>query len=479
MSNSKVLFIVHDLYQEDNHFPMGLAYLAAVLKNEGYGVEAYCQDVFHYTNEQLAEHLDENDYDIIGVGFMAARFTETIVGLSKVINEHKKNAWFAMGGFGPSPIPEYVLEATKADIIAIGEAEETIIELMQAKTTKKPRLSDIKGIAYREGGKTCVNLRRKPVLNLDKLPFPLWEIFPMERYSTCLRLFNQEDDEKSLSLLTSRGCIGKCNFCYRMENGIRKRSIDNVVEEIKYLRDQYGVTYFFMQDELFVFSKKRIFDFAEALDGNKIKIKFACDCRVDIFDQEMAQKMADAGCQFFDFGFESADQCVLDNMHKKVKVEQNIRAAEIVRTFPNIGIGLNFLWGNIGDTPETLWKNVDFIKKFNTYKHLRTIRPVTPYPGSELYDIAIREGKINGPADFFEKFRNSDLVTVNFTKLSEKEFYECLLAANTELIMDHYRHTMGDMVEALHLISTFKDLYEGRISTFRGARHYEKKKEEK
>jgi anaerobic magnesium-protoporphyrin IX monomethyl ester cyclase len=475
MRKGKVLFIIHDLYQEDNHFPMGPAYLAAVLTKEGYSAEAYCQDVFHYTNEQVAEHLDRNNYDIVGMGFMSARFTETVVELSKVINKHKKGAWFIFGGFGPSPIPEYVLQTTKADIVTIGESEETIIELVRAKTAGEPKLSEIKGIAYRDGDKTFVNPRRRPVNNLDRVPLPLWEIFPMEMYTKCLKLFNQEDDEKSISLLTSRGCVGKCNFCYRMEPAIRKRSINRVVEEIEVLKNTYGVTYFFMQDELFAFSKKRMIDLRDALKKANIKIKFSCDCRVDIFDEEMAQAMVDAGCQFFNFGFESADQRVLDNIHKNVTVEQNIRAAEIVRNYPNIGMGLNFLWGNIGDTPETLWKNVEFIKKYNTYKHLRTIRPVTPYPGSELYDIAMERGHLKGPADFFIKFRNSDLMTVNYTELAEREFYKHLLAANTELIMDHYRHTMGDLREAEHLISTFKDLYEGRIMTFRGARHYEKK----
>jgi len=474
MSKGKVLFIVHDLYQEDNHFPMGPAYLAAVLKRAGFEVEAYCQDVFHYTNEQLERHLDENEYEIIGVGFMTARFRETVLGLSEVITKHKKDAWFALGGFGPSPIPEYVLETTNADIVVIGEAEETIIDLMNSKVAGDPGLSEIKGIAYGEGGRIHVNERRRPIVNLDRVPFPLWEIFPIEEYTTCLKLFNQGEDEKALGLLTSRGCIGRCNFCYRMEVGIRKRSIENVIEEIKILMNRYGVTYFFMQDELFAFSKKRIFDFADALEKNNLKIKFACDCRVDIFDEEMAQRMVEAGCQFFDFGFESADQCVLDNMHKRVTVEQNMRAAEIARKHKGIGIGLNFLWGNIGDTSETLKKNVDFIKRYNTYKQIRTIRPVTPYPGSELYYDAIKAGKLNGPEDFFKKFRNSDLITVNFTDLPDEECYKHLFEANRELILDHHGHTNGDLQEAEHLINTYGDLYAGKTTVFRGIRHYDR-----
>src|SRR3989344_6075515 len=111
---NRVLFIIHDVYQEDNLLPLGPAYLAAVLKENGAGVEAYCMDIFHYTNEQLAKHLYENEYDLIGIGFMAARFTETVLDMCKTINGHKKNAWLVLGGSGPSPIPEYILETTKA-----------------------------------------------------------------------------------------------------------------------------------------------------------------------------------------------------------------------------------------------------------------------------------------------------------------------------------------------------------------------------
>lgn len=475
MKKGRVLFIIHDLYQEDNHFPLGVAYLSAMLKKNNAEVKVFCQDIFHYTNQELADYISQEEHDLIGVGFMATRFNETIRELCKVINENKKGAWLVLGGFGPAPIPEYMLSETRADIITTGEAEETIAELLNCKTQGTPSFSNVKGIAYQINGKIYTNEKRKPIFHLDSIPFPAWSLFPMDRYTTCLNLFNMEKDDKVLGILTSRGCVGKCSFCYRMEKGIRVRSIDNVIEEMKILKERYGVNYFFIQDELFVFSKKRIFEFAKALQKNNLKIKFACDCRVDIFDEEIAKCMVDIGCQFFDFGFESADQEVLNKMHKKVTVEQNIRAAEIVNKFKGIGMGLNFLWGNFGDTEKTIRKNVDFIKKYNTYHHLRTIKPVTPYPGSPLYYEAIKMGKLKGPEDFFEKFKNSDLLTVNFTNIPDENFYQLLLEANKELIINHYKNTQGNINEANELIETFRKLYSGEIKNFRGARHYERK----
>lgn len=474
MKKGKILFIIHDSYQEDNPFPLGPAYLAAVLKKQEVDVKICCQDVFHYSNEELAEQFLKNeDYDLIGFGFLAARFRETVLGLCETINKYKKNAWLVLGGHGPSPIPEYVLEETNADIIAIGEAEETIIELLECKLNNGD-LSKIKGIAYKTNDKIFINERRKPVADLDSLPLPEWSLFPMEKYANCFKLSSMDENDKLLGLLSSRGCINRCNFCYRMEYSIRLRSMEKIVEEIKILKEKYGITYFQFLDELFNYPKERIFEFRDALKKANLKIKFWCNARVDTFDEETAICLKESGCKFLNFGMESSDQKVLDLMNKNATVEQNIRAAEIAKKV-GIGLGLNFLWGNKGDTEESLKNNVKLIKQYNTYDQLRTIRPVTPYPGSDLYYEAIKRGLLSGPEDFFNKFKNSDLITVNFTDIPEEKFYKALYEANKELITDHFIHTTKDMDSANKLIKGFHDLYfEGKTS-FRGARHYAKK----
>ena len=470
-SKGKVLFIIHDLYQEDNHLPLGVAYMGAALKKQGVEVEVYSQDVFHYSNQELASHLEKNTYDLIGVGFLAARFTETIIDLCSTINQCKKKAWLALGGHGPSPIPEYMLKKTGADVVITGEAEETIEELLQSKI-EGGELSQIKGIAFMRGEEIIINERRKPIKKLDSIPFPEWSLFPIEKYTTCLSLFRKERGDRILGILTSRGCVNRCNFCYRMEKGIRFRSIDNVVEEIDILKKNYGVNYFHMLDELFIASKKRIFEFHDTLKRNNLTIKFVSNARVDIFDEELAFCLKECGCQFLNFGMESSDQNVLNLMNKNTTVEQNIKAAEITKK-AGIGLGLNFIWGNIGDTEESLKNNIKLIEEYNSYDQLRTIRPVTPYPGCDLYYEAIRRGLLSGPEDFFNKFKNSDLLLVNFTDIPEKEFYKMLLEANKELIIDHYSHTSKDMKRAHTLINDFHNLYFGNKTKFRGARHYD------
>ncbi|MBN2452646.1 MAG: B12-binding domain-containing radical SAM protein [Candidatus Omnitrophica bacterium] len=473
----RVLLIIHDVYQEDNIFPLGPAYIASALKASGAEVTVACQDVFHYSNEELVRrYLQNGSYDLIGVGFMAARFKETVLDLCEVINQYKGGAWLVLGAHGPSSIPEYMIKTTGADIVAIGDAEETMVDLLKCKIAGGNDISNVDGIAFRSGDGVVVNKRREPSRQLDRFPFPAWEIFPMKDYADCVGLKGMEEGGKVLAVITGRGCTNRCNFCYRMESGIRLRSINNVIEEMKILYQQYGVRHFNMQDELFISSRRRLLEFRDALKSAGLKITFNCDARVDIFDEEIAHTLAECGCVFLNFGLESSDQNVLNAMGKRTTVEQNIKAVRIAKK-TGVGIGLNFLWGNIGDTEASLKSNVRLIRELNTYYHLRTIRPVTPYPGCDLYYEAIRRGLLSGPEDFFERFKNSDLLTVNFTDIPEKQFYESLFNVNKELIIDHYEHTAGDMKEANHLIEQFYNLYFKGEYKFRGARHYDRKQE--
>jgi len=480
LSKGRVLLIVHDNYQNDNTFPLWAGYLAAMLKRHGAEVLVYCQDIFHYTNDELADYLANNDFDLIGLGFMAARFKRSVKEICRVINHHKKNAWLVLGGHGPTPIPEYILNATKADVVVMGEAEDTIVELLYYKLNSPEKISDIKALAFRINGKTFVNERRKPVGKLDDLPFPEWRLFPMEKYTNCLQFPGMDSNDKAFSVITTRGCTGMCSFCHRMENGIRVRGLPKIIEEMMILRNNYGVNYFNFADELSIVSKRRTMKFTQMIENNGLDIKYRMDCRVSVFDEELAIALKDSGCFLLNIGFESSDQVVLDKMNKKVTVKQNIRAAEIANKY-GIGLGLNFMWGLPGDNEETLRKNAEFIKKYNQYDQIRTIKPVTPYPGSPLYYEAIYKGLLNGPEDFFNKFKNADLYMVNFIDIPEDDIYHMLFAINKDLILDHYKHTSGNMEEAGSLIERFYNLYFKGDYGFSGPRHYKRdvKSEEK
>ena len=320
--------------------------------------------------------------------------------------------------------------------------------------------------------------REEPIQNLDEIPFPTWDLFPIEKYATCLSLFGASKEDKTLSVISSRGCINKCSFCYRLEKGLRLRSIDNLFKELKILNEKYGITYFYFRDEMFLPNKKRIEEFIQRVKELKTPIKFYFPGRVEFGkDKEILKMLKDAGCQGIGYGLESLDQNVLDLMDKNVKVEDNYNA---VKNTIEAGMqpSICFIWGNEGDTLESLNKIVDFLLKYDAQRELRTIRPPTPYPGSPLYYQAIKAGKLKGPGDFFEKFKNSERIIVNFTDLSNEEIHTALFEANSKLIKHYFKKRGEPESNAEKMIDDFRRVYFPKCDEdlkFRGARHFEKK----
>ena len=451
----RFLFIIHDVYQDDNEFPLGVAYLASILRDKGHEVSVYCMDVYHYTNKQLADYLDKNEFDFIGLGFMAARFTETILPLCKVINKHKKNAYFVLGGHGPSPIPGYILSKAACDGVVVGEAEGIIANADEF-------ISKRRNIIYGH-----------PIKKLDELPYPAWDLFPMEIYTTCIRNPGMNDNDKMIAMMSSRGCVNACTFCYRMEKGLRLRKIDKVVEEMKILNDRYGVNYFEFADECFIMNEKRLLKFQQSLKENNLDIKYWCAARVDLVNEELLKLMKDTGCVFINYGFESMNQEVLKEMKKNTTPKQNRNAAELTKKL-GISFGVNFIWGYPSDTLNTLKQNMEFIIEYNSPYQCRTIRPVIPYPGSELYYDAINKGLLDGADDFFNRFNNSDLITVNFTRYTDEQIYKALFDVNCLLIKDHQEKADISNEKAYNLMRGFQKLYFNKEYKFRGARKYER-----
>jgi len=339
---------------------------------------------------------------------------------------------------------------------------------------QEQNLSTICNIAYVDkNGNSHINASSKPS-NIDAIPYPLWDAFPMESYALSTIGINQSNNSRGMQLISSRGCINKCTFCHRIGKGERFRKVFNVVSEMKYLYDFYNVTYFTFLDELLIVSLDRLKEFARCLELFDLlgKIKFnAGGIRSNVVTDEIASLFEHIGCQYMTIGFESMSEDVLKKMRKNVTPEDNIRCLEILRKH-KIHVGINFIWGMPGDTEKTLRQNADTLKKYNTYGELRTIRPVTPYPGSELFTIAVEQGMLLGPDDFFNKFNNSDLISVNFTDLPIEKMYECLFEINSELIIDHHEHIGGNPEEDIkHLY----DLYFNDFTSFRGFRKYERK----
>jgi len=459
----KILFVVYDNDSYIHWFPQGIAAIAAVLIKAGHEVHIYNQDLNHYPEEHLTEYLDKNGYDMVGLGVIAGYYQyKKLLSISRAVNASRNRPVYVIGGHGPSPEPEFFLNKTGADAAVIGEGEVTVVELAEAISNKRP-LKDIAGIAYRDGGKVVINPRRPLVKNIDTLPFPAYELFPMEYYRL-LRGPHISSGEFALPVLSGRGCTFTCTFCYRMDEGFRPRSAKAIIEEALFLKDKYGITYLLFSDELLMSSPDRTVSICEAFLKAKLGMKWTCNGRLNFARPEVLDIMKKSGCVFINYGIEAMDDVVLKNMKKALNTDTIVKGIEATLK-AGISPGLNVIFGNIGDNKETLQKGVEFLLKYDDGAQLRTIRPVTPYPGSQLYYEAIRRGLIKDCEDFYTRHVNSDLLTVNFTELTDDEFHRALLEANARLLKNYYARKMELSLKEM------ERLYIGRDAGFRGFRH--------
>lgn len=459
----RISFIIHDYHENRNSYPMGTAYLARVLRECGHEVEIYNMAVYHWTIDQMLAHFKKEKFGAICISFISGYYTyKQIKLILKALNTISRRPPIILGGHGPAPEPEFFLIKHKTEFVSLGEAEKTLPRLIEA-IEKGEDTTRIDGFACRVEDEVIRNKKLDPVEDLDTIPFPAWDLFPMEAY-----IVNHAEPSKQMDrfgvVTTSRGCPYLCNFCYRMEEGIRFRSVENVMEEIGWMIDKYNINYFQFQDELLMVSRARISEICDGIEKNGFKIEFYLNGRLNIVTMEMLKRLKEVGCRFINYGIESADEAVLKNMDKRLTLKQINEGLQFTID-AGIEPGVNLLFGNIGDTRETFKKNHELLLKYDTFCQNRTIKPVTPFPGTPLYNYAIKEGLIKDAEDFYERLhQNSDRFTVNFSNVPDKEAYEMMFAANKDLVREYHRRKAEAQVEGLHRLYLENDV------NFRGVR---------
>jgi len=459
----KILLIAYDNGSYVSVFPLGTAYIAAACRNAGHEVSIYNQDVYHWPESHLVELLDKEHFDVVGLGIIGGYYQyRKLLAISKALNRSARRPFYILGGHGPSPEPEFFLRQTQADAVVIGEGEETIVELLAALANKN-NLSTVSGIAFMAEDKCVQTPRRAPIARIDSIAHPAYDLFPLDHY-VLLRDPNMSNSDRYMAAITGRGCPFNCNFCYRMDPGFRPRSIASIIEEVGILQKDYGITYIEFVDELLMSSVQRTIELCESFIKAKIRLKWFCNGRLNFARADVLKLMKEAGCVFINYGIESLDEKALRTMNKALTVKQITTGIENTLA-AGISPGFNIIFGNIGETAESLRLGVDFLLKYDDHAQLRTIRPVTPYPGSPLYYYAIDKGLLKDCRDFYEnKHVNSDLVAVNFTDLTDDQIHKLLYEANTTLIKNYYLAKLQTTLEHA------EQLYLKKDASFRGFR---------
>jgi len=402
-------------------FPIGLGYISAVLKKEGYNVD--CLNLNHYNGaikELVEKKLDEKKYDFVGTGNNALGYaiTEKIINAAK---NHKSKPKFILGGPIITSEPEAVFKLLNPDFAVIGEGEETIIELLDC-IEKNKSLKEIQGIGFRsKNGNIIFTERRKPIEDLDSIPWPDLEGLEFEKQLKNLSghglyLYQGFDYPRPYAVLGSRGCPFICTFCYH-EGKYRQRTIDSLMKEIEFNVKKYRINIIMLYDDCFSIDKRRMYEFCNRMKELKKQIswelKWTSQLTVQNVDDEMLRMMKESGGDTISYGFESFSDEVLKSMKKPITSEM-ISNAFYKTLKAKIGIQANFIFGDAAETKETAYKTLDWWKK-NSRGQIR-LGFIQPYPGSEIYRHCLRKGIIKDKEDFIK----NRLSTENWYNMTDK-----------------------------------------------------------
>ena len=325
---------------------------------------------------------------VVAISCMTANFKwgAMIAEEVKKVNEH---AIVILGGVHGSFEYENILKNNKAiDIVAIGEGEETMVELVDSiyeKGMDTDVLSKVKGIAFRKGQDDIVVTQgREYIQDLDSLPYPLYEL-----------LSNQITDNVMIRVITSRGCSNNCSFCVptKVFNKLRFRKVKCVVDELEHYYRNNDWRLFMIGDLNFLSDYKYAMNFCDELIERNLDIYWGCQSRVDLISEEVVTKMKKAGCILICLGIESANQEILDKTNKLTTVEMGLSACRQVK---KAGIRLYTYWvfGLPYETHDSAHATIKLLRrcideKLIDFTHCTMC---VPYPGTDIFKNPEKNG---------------------------------------------------------------------------------------
>lgn len=363
--------------------PLGLAYIASYLEGKGQKVFILDLQAEHLDPQQFQSYLKNLNSDFIGIGSTTVEI-EGALNIAKLSKDILPEAKIILGGVHPSIMPDEVLSSSSVDFVVRGEGEFTLYELV----SNISKASDILGLSYRENGNIRHNPSRPVIEDLDKMPIPAYHLLPMDKYKPSLGNYKRLP---AISMIATRGCPGRCTFCYTGISGkkTRTRSAKNLLEEIRLLQRDYKIKEISFYDDTFTTFKENVREFCKHIIKEKIDITWSCMSRVDFVDEDMLRLMKQAGCHQIGYGLESASSEILRNIRKPTSLDLARKVVKLTKR-ARIDVRAMFMLGNPGETEDTLKQTINFAIELKP--DLAIFNITTPLPGTEMYKWAKENG---------------------------------------------------------------------------------------
>jgi len=406
--------------------PYSLIQIASVLREKGQEVQVIDANCENLSYPEVQEGIGEMEPDIV-----AFRFTPTTIEADMETSKITKSLYPDAVTVGMcwtlKRFAEKIISDNKdLDIYLKGEYgtyEAIFLELIEAMNQLLP-LDTVRGISFRRGGDVIsTGPRSWNASDLYEPPIPAYDLLPsLSKYYISPK---HSRHFPFTIMYTSMGCPYSCIFCVMRETKWRRRSVESVMKEIAYLKNEHDVKCIFFMDETFTMDRKRTVDLCQALIENRFDLTWYTSTRVDKVDKELLELMRKAGCRSISFGIESGSQKILDYAKKGVKVEQAMEAVKMVKE-ADMSVHLSFIIGLPGENWKTFKETTDFAKK--ALPSMAQFNVATPYPSTPLYDLALSNSWIEKELDYTQLqhqvsiMRSEEMTTEEIEQARQKAY---------------------------------------------------------
>jgi len=402
--------------------PLGTLYAAALMRENNYEVALF-DTMFKSDPEEVAAAITESKPDFFVI------YDDGFNYLTKMCLTNMRGAAFSMCKLAKAEgcivivsssdatdrYQEYLQEG--ADFVVIGEAEHTLLELTGHIDKGNSDFSAINGLAYMRDGKIIKTPGRPVLKDLDSLPLPAWDLVDMETYR---QSWVKSAGHFSLNMSTTRGCPFKCNWCAKPIYGNRynSRSPENVIKEIKLLKQRYSIDHIWFCDDIFGLKPGWVIEFSRLMQKENIGIRFKIQSRADLLvNEDNVKALARAGCENVWIGAESGSQKILDAMDKGINVEQ-IQQATLLMKEAGIKPSFFIQFGYPGELKEDIDLTIAMINELLPFEI--GISVSYPLPGTLFYEKVKAELKIK------TNWTDSDEMALMFSNAFPASYYKQL-----------------------------------------------------
>ena len=333
--------------------PLGLISIATYLKAAGHEVEIFDMSVSHRSVKSVVKNFKPN---LCGISVRSPKTVNFAVSVSKKV--HRMGISTVWGGPFVDQAPlEQFFDSGIIDILSFSEGEMTWLELADAFENNKD-LANIKGIAFKKNGKIIKTADRE-FMDLSKVLPADWSLVDVPKYWQYLY-----GADKLLYLYLSKGCYGKCSFCYNVEfnrSMHRRKSLETFMTELQQLVDIYGLNGFYLADEMSFLLRKDLYDLCDALDNCGYKITWGFQTRIGTLNKEDLQRAYDSGCRFVDFGIESGSPKMIEKINKNIPLDKIKPTFEWCQEIGLVTMS-NFIIGLPGENADDLRASIELAK---------------------------------------------------------------------------------------------------------------------